>query len=343
MPNIYRSEKYLAELRRIAAELPESGGHVLITGATGLIGSCLTDVLSEAAGWKITVLGRNEEKLRQRFLGRQARLHFLAQDIRQPIVGDYDFIIHAASNADPRSYALYPAETLLTNVIGTDNVLQNAYNHAGTRVLFLSTFEVYGQSTAPVLREADYGLSDFNQVRACYPESKRTAEVLARCYGQEYGVDFVIARLSSIYGPTMLQGDSKAHAQFIRKALAGENIVLKSRGEQRRTYTCVFDAVRGLMKVLLSGESGQAYNVVNGSAVTSIAELANTLASLAGTKVVFDLPDEIEGRGFSRPMDAVLSDEKLRALGYSARYSVEDGMRLTLDILRETLEGEVAR
>ena len=265
MLDLYKSERYLYEIRAIAAELPEGGGHVLITGASGLIGSCLADVLSETGGWKITVLGRSEEKLRQRFHGREERLHFLAQDIRCPIQGEYDYIIHAASNADPRSYALYPAETMLTNVYGAENVLHYARNHPGTRALLLSTFEVYGLSEVPVLREGDYGLSDFNQDRSCYPESKRAAEVLARCYGQEYGVDFVIARLSSIYGPTMLRDDNKAHAQFIRKALEGENIVLKSRGEQRRTYTCVFDAVRGLLKVLLCGQSGEAYNVVNGN------------------------------------------------------------------------------
>lgn len=338
MVELYQSGRYLAEIETLAEELPASPGRFLVTGAAGLIGSCLTDVLLEAGksrDYEITVLGRSEEKLRRRFSGREARLSFAVQDIRQPIRGEFDYILHAASNADPRTYSLHPAETLLTNVYGAENVLNYARTHAGTRALLLSTFEVYGQTEAYPITEDTCGLLDFNQVRACYPQSKRTAEVLARCYGEEYGVDFVIARLSSIYGPTMQANDSKAHAQFIRKALTGENIVLKSPGEQRRTYTCVFDAVRALLKVLFCGQSGEIYNVVNGQAVTSIAELAGTLAALAGTRVVFDLPDEIEQRGYSKPMDAVLADEKLRGLGFVPRYSVAEGMALTLEILRE--------
>ena len=91
--------------------------------------------------------------------------------------------------------------------------------HPGCRVLFTSTFEVYGEIPDRTrLSEEDYGLIDYNQIRSGYPESKRTAELLVRSFVEEYGADAVIARLSSIYGPTMTKGDHKPAAQFIRSA-----------------------------------------------------------------------------------------------------------------------------
>lgn len=130
------------------------------------------------------------------------------------------------------------------------------------------------------------GLVDFHMLRNGYTESKRCAEMLVNSYIDEYGIDAVICRLASIYGPTMLLNDSKAHAQFIRNALHGENIALKSKGEQRRTYCYVLDAVSALFMVLSKGEIGEAYNIANENSVASIADVASCCAKIVGTKVV---------------------------------------------------------
>ena len=330
---------YNKAISAIASEIPVEGGRILVTGATGLIGSCIIDVLLAAnivcnKKFEIFALGRSEEKLRNRF-GTQENLYFVIQDVIEPITTEgLDYIVHAASNADPKMYALYPAETIITNIQGTKNILDYC-KQKNTRVLFTSTFEIYGKLSQNEYDEEQYGIIDLDLLRTCYPESKRTAEMLFKAYADEYGVDCVIARLASIYGPTMKQEDSKAHAQFIRNALAGEDIVLKSKGEQIRTYCYVMDAVSGLLAVLFRGKIGEAYNVANEASIASIAELAHMIADYAGTKVVYDLPDEIEQKGFSKPQNCVLKTDKIKTLGWTGKYDLKTGIRETMTILKE--------
>ena len=158
--------------------------------------------------------------------------------------------------------------------------------------------------------------------RSCYPESKRAAETLCASYVQQYGLDCVVARLCYVYGPTVVPGNTRADAQFLKKALAGEDIVLKSDGAQLRSYCYVADAVRGLLAVLLSGARGEAYNVAARGGAHTIREYAETLARLAGVRVAFDLPPEAERRGYSAVTRAVQNPAKLEGLGWSARVSL---------------------
>ena len=336
---IYNNPIYRNSIEKIAHNLPIQTGRILITGASGLIGSCLVDVFQIANSlvgnkFEIFALGRNEERLKRRFHGMK-HVNFIVQDVTEPIkIENLDYIIHAASNADPRSYALYPAETILTNVIGTKNILDYCKYHPNVRALLLSSFEVYGKQDQDYYHEDDFGLVDINQLRSSYPESKRTAELLFRAYYDEYNTNCLIARLSSIYGPTMLLTDSKAHAQFLKNAINGEDIVLKSEGTQKRTYCYVIDAVSGLLEILFKGEAGEAYNVANDQSIATIAEVAHTIAKLANTKVKFELPDDIEKKGFSKPQNCILITNKLKALGWKGNYTLIHGMHDTLEILK---------
>ena len=333
------SMTYKKAVNAVASEMTVAGGRVLVTGSTGLIGSCIIDVLLAANAFfgkrfEVYALGRSKEKLKDRF-GTNEALYFVVQDVIEPLtVENLDYIIHAASNADPKSYALYPSETIITNILGAKSVLDYCKGKS-TRALLTSTFEVYGKLEQDEYAEDQYGVIDLNMIRCCYPESKRTAEMLFKSYADEYGVDCVIARLSSIYGPTMKKNDSKAHAQFIRNALAGENIVLKSKGDQIRTYCYVMDAVSGLLAVLFKGKAGEAYNVANENSIASIAEVAQTIAERAGTKVVFELPDDVESKGFSKPQNCILKTDKIKELGWNGKYDLKMGINETMAILRE--------
>ena len=337
-----RNAIYRESLVRIIPDIAICDGKVLVTGASGLIGSCIVDLLllSNDYGRQFDVyaLGRNADKLKNRFNAFASTTHFhiLEQDIRVPIDDSisFDYIFHGASNADPRNYALYPAETMLINMEGTTNILEYCKNHPNTKVLMMSTFEVYGNAGKDIYEESDCGIINFNMLRSCYPESKRCVEVLTQCYIDEYHVKAVIGRLSSIYGPTMAKGDSKAHAQFIRNGLAGEDIVLKSKGEQKRTYCYVIDAVTGLLCTLANGTVGEAYNIANENAVVSIAEVAQTVASISGTNVIMQLPDNLERKGYSVPQNCILDNTKLKKLGWKGKYDVKEGLSETIKVLK---------
>lgn len=338
---IRNSETYQNAIEIVASRIPISAGTVLVTGSTGLIGSCMVDVLSTknqlyGSDIRIIAMSRNRNKLSDRF-GLIPNIEYLVQDVIEPIqIEGIDYIIHTASNADPISYAQFPTETIMTTILGANNIIDYCKNNSA-RALFTSSFEVYGQLDQDYYSENDFGIIDLNLIRSSYPESKRLAELLFRAAHDEYQIDCVIARLCSVYGPTMQMSDSKAHAQFIKNVLNGESIILKSKGCQLRTYCYVIDAVDGLFTVLFKGESGQVYNVANDQSVSSIAEFANTLSKLSGEEVVYNAPNEIESKGFSKPQNCILVTEKIKSLGWRGRYDLEKGIKETLDILNESL------
>mgnify|MGYP004607197351 CR=1 FL=1 len=331
---------YEESVRAIAKNIGLRDSSVLVTGATGLIGSCIIDVLISAnkdfgANLKIFGLSRSEKRISDKF---GPNVVPVVQDIMMPLDDkiEYDYIIHGASNADPKSYAVQPVETILTNVVGCKNVLDYCVKHKKTKMILTSTFEVYGEiENHSVFTEDVSGVIDQTILRNGYPESKRCCELLLRSYTDEYGVNAVIARLPSVYGPTMLTTDSKAHAQFIKNAVNRENIVLKSEGKQRRTYCYVIDAVSALFVILRSGENGEIYNVSNEKSVASIADVAKACAEIAGTKIVFQIPDEMEKKGFSRSKDCILDNGKLRSLGWRGEFSLVEGLTETIKFLED--------
>lgn len=337
---------YRTALERVLDAVEVNNKSFLITGASGLIGSCLIDILMLACEKgrtnQVYALGRSAKKLEKRFAKYLCNdnFHIIEQDICTPIgVGcKYDFIVHGASNADPINYAKYPVETMNTNLLGIINVMDYAKRNLNCKVELLSSFEVYGNLGKDEYVESDAGILDFNTLRACYPESKRAAEVVARCYAEEYCVDVTIGRLSSIYGPTMADDDSKAHAQFFRNALAGKDIVLKSKGEQKRTYCYVIDAVTAILYVLFHGGKGEAYNISNENSIVTIAEFAQIVAELSNRAVACDLPSELEKKGFSKPQNCILDNAKLRSLGWTGHYDIVSGISETIRIL--TCHGE---
>lgn len=342
--NIFENWIYQKQLCECGRYLPNEDSCFLITGASGLIGSFIVDVLLyankyENRHFKICALGRSNEKLHKRFdyASEMDGLYFIASDICMPLEDSscINYIIHAASNADPVSYALYPVETLLTNILGTKSVLDYAKKNKGTRVLVTSTFEVYGDAGKKgVINESSTGIIDFHLLRNCYPYSKVCAELLCQSYAEQFGVDVVIGRLCGIYGPTMIDSDSKAQAQFIRNAVKGENIVMKSKGEQIRSYCYVADAVTALLAILLNGKSAEAYNISDDQSIMSISEFAKMAAEVGGVSMVYNRPDEIETKGFSKPVDVKMDNTKLKALGWCQRVSPIERCRETIDILR---------
>lgn len=313
------------------------GARVLITGATGLIGSCLADallLLNEARDMAVEVYaaGRSEAGMRMRFGAAVdgPRFHYVPYDAGKPLATGFeaDYVVHAATSAHPLAYATDPVGIMRANIVGAMNLLEAIRGWGRGRFMLLSTGETYGENpTFPEgFSETDAGYIDTMKPRSCYPEGKRAAETLCASYVAQYGVDAVVARLCHVYGPTFTASNSRADAQFLRNALEGRDIVMKSAGSQVRSWCYVADAVGGLVTLLIRGEAGQAYNVANRRSVASIREYAQTLADVAGVKLVFELPPEVEKAGYTQISRAVLNPAKLEALGWGPRYSLREGL-----------------
>lgn len=345
MGKLYENEAYLQDLARICdADLPWgelTDSAVMITGATGMIGSMLADaLLFQGIGVQVYAIGRSMDRLKARFDGafEPECLHLVECDVNQGLpqgLPAMDYVVHAASNTHPLAYSTDPIGTITTNTIGLDKLLRFAADTKAKRFEFLSSVEVYGQNRGDTdLFAEDYcGYIDCNTLRAGYPESKRLGEALCQAYIKQEGLDIVIPRLSRVYGPTLLASDTKALSQFLKKGLAHEDIVLKSEGTQKFSYTHCADAVTALLFCLLAGECGNAYNVADPASDITLRELAESIAKSAGTKVVFELPDDTERAGYSTATKAMMDGAKLKGLGWQPFYTIEEGIEQTLMVM----------
>lgn len=315
------------------------GTQILVTGATGMIGSMIVDVLmskAEEYGFNVVAMSRDDSKVRNLFHCYRDNSYFSSElhDVNVPLSRKYDSIIHCASNTHPKLYSTDPIGTIKTNVIGLNNLLESFESSDG-RFVFLSSVEIYGQNRGDVVdfNESYCGYIDSNTIRAGYNESKRVGEALCQAFGSQHGVDFVIPRLSRIYGPTMRLDDSKALSQFIMNAVRKEDIVLKSDGGQIFSYCYVSDAVSAILHLFFKGACGEAYNVAGPGNNISLAELASELAVIAGTDVVFKKPDLGEARGYSKATRATLDTSKIQMTGWSPRIEIRDGLNRTVSSL----------
>ena len=306
---------------------------ILIAGASGLIGSCLTEILLESASVNdldlhIYAMGRDEQKTRARFAEYNCLpyFHILEQDVTQPLESTscFDYIIHAASSASPQLYQNKPVEVMKANFIGVSNLLEYGIAHKMKRFLYLSSGEVYGDQQAEKLHETLYGNVDILNPRSCYPSSKRAAETLAICYAREYGADIVIARPCHTFGPYFQDSDQRAYAQFIRNAEAGKDLILKSDGSHYRSWCYVVDCATALLTILLKGHSGQAYNIADKNCETSMRILAETIARLGNVSLQVGQPDASSGQR------VVFDTTLLEELGWKTEGTLADKLTHTL-------------
>lgn len=313
------------------------GKTILITGATGMVGTHLIDALMLLGNVKIYAVGRDKNRAMDR-LGSyydSPLFTFIEQDVCNKYPSDIkpDIIIPLASNTHPLAYSQYPVETMLINIKGAEHALNLAVE-TGATVLYPSTVEVYGNAIGEDTFSEDYtGKLNLSTSRSCYTESKRSAEAMCQSFIAEKGAKVKIVRLSRLFGPTMLMTDSKASSQFIKKALAHKDIILKSEGNQLFSYTYITDAVRAMLHVLIYGEVGTAYNISCESCDVRLKEFAGLCAQYNGKDVIFELPSETEQKGFSVAQKAVLDNSRLRSIGWTPLYNMKDALWRTLDII----------
>lgn len=343
--------QYLNDLTVVQSACPNlesiKESSVLVTGSTGLVCSAIVDFLLNyndtcRAMIKVYIAARSVDRTKERFgeLLNRSDVEFVEYDA---LVGidwsfDVDYIIHGASPANPILYANAPVETMLANLRGIDNILLYAKKHHVKRVLFVSSSEVYGlkSNSAPYMTD-EYGYIDILNPRACYPSAKRACETLCIAYLFEYSVNSVIVRLGHVYGPTATRNDSRASSQFFYDVLDGNDIVMKSSGNQLRSYCYVIDCVSAILTVLINGDAGKAYNVSNPSSIVTIRELAEEIAKCSKCKLRFDNPSDEEKRGYNLMDNSSLDSSLLLELGWYGSFDLKEGVYHTLGILKNSI------
>ncbi len=225
--------EYLEDIKKVLGNIPSveelRGKSVLVTGATGLIGSAVADLLlslneEENYGMNILLAGRDESRMAERFAGRsdivssggesqktegEKGYSFVKYDAARGVSSGSDtdgikadYIIHGASNADPKRIMAEPVETMLANIQGLAGLMDSVDKTALKRVLYISSSEVYGvNETFEPYTEEQLGYVDILNPRSCYPSSKRATETMCVAYAEEYGVDVVMVRPGHILAP----------------------------------------------------------------------------------------------------------------------------------------------
>lgn len=310
---------------------------ILVTGATGLIGSQIVMTLLNASAEKdlnINVLAavRNKEKAKKIFrYAKNDSLDYIVQDILEPFSTDQsiDYIIHGASMTSSKDFVDYPVETIKTALQGTENILNLAKEKNVKGMVYLSSLEIYGVVDFNIekVTEDMSGTIDSMSVRSSYSEGKRMVECLCAAYASEYNIPIKVARLCQTFGPGVNYKDNRVFAQFARSIIEGEDIVLKTDGSTERNYCYIRDAISGILTVLLKGNSGEAYNIANKDTLITIRGMAEMLIKMypeSGSSLKFDIAEDITKLGYNPKVKMNLDTSKLEALGWSAEVNLSE-------------------
>lgn len=295
---------------------------ILVTGSCGLIGSHLCDLLLNQ-GHRVVGI---DNLLNSKQKNISPDVDFIKHDVEDELLMEgLDRIYHLACPASPVHYQKRPIKTMLSNVLGTYNMLELAHRNKA-RFLFTSSSEVYGDTRNQPINEMQLGENiDTLSDRSCYVEGKRASETLIWNYIKERQIDVRIARLFNCYGPRMAKDDGRVIANFIYK----RPVQIHGTGEQRRSFSFVDDTVEGLNALMECENVDKPINIGNPSGYISIKRLALLIFDLMGEEPNIDyIDDRSDSEVFQRIPDI---SEAIHYLKWSPKITLIEGLKKTIE------------
>lgn len=302
---------------------------VLITGATGTIGSYLVRLLSHydkvyGAGVKCVCPVRNLNRV-PKDIADDKNVEWIEYDFKSEFdyAGDVDYVIHLAGPTRSADMVNSPVDTIDAIVFGTRRLLDYFKLHGKKGFLYVSSVEIYGENfdETKILCEDSMGAVDPLAVRSSYPEAKRLTETLCTAYAHQYSMPVKIARLSQILG--VGNGDNRLIAYLCDCARTGKHISLKSDGKATKAYCYIGDCVSALIRILADGES-TAYNVADENMTLSVLELAKFISAKYSDG---NVTVENKNTGlYPKSSYLVMSADKLSALGWKPAFGLGEAI-----------------
>jgi len=270
------------------------------------------------------------------------RFHFVNDSILnvntlERLIRQVDLIYHLAAVVGVKYVVEDPLSAIITNVRGTENVLELAFKY-WVRTVVASSSEIYGKSTEAPLRESgDRLLGPTTVGRWSYSDAKAIDEYFALAYARK-GLPVAVVRYFNAYGPRLdPRGYGSVIARFITQALRGEPLTVYDDGKQTRCFTYVTDAVEGSIRAAVARDAvGQVFNI-GSDRETTVNELAQSIRQLAGSRseVVHVPYSSAYGDDFEETRRRVPDAARARkVLDFEAQVSLEEGLRRTLDWFR---------
>ena len=307
---------------------------VLVTGGAGFLGSHLCE--------RLLTLGHDVLCVDNYFTGRRGNVaHLIGQpnfelmrhDVTFPLYVEVDEIYNLACPASPIHYQHDPVQTTKTSVHGAINMLGLA-KRVGARILQASTSEVYGDPTTHPQPEEYWGNVNPIGPRACYDEGKRCAETLFFDYHRQHNLEIKVARIFNTYGPRMHPNDGRVVSNFIMQALRGEAITLYGDGKQTRSFCFVSDLIDGLIRLMESPAAETGPINIGNPVEFSIAELAERVMTLTGSKVpTVHLPSPTDDPKQRQPDIS----KARQILGWEPKVQLEQGLTETIAYFRKLM------
>lgn len=331
--------------QRLSPELSQlDGKSILLVGATGAISSYLGRFLinvlqTKIASFQLTLTARSEGSLKKYYSEVDKSLfRCIFLDVKEPfqLVGQYDYIIFAAGNADPKNIVNNPLDIIHTNYLGLHNTIEFAKKQAKTKIVFFSTREIYGMvSNKSVIEEDDIGILNPLNFRSCYPEVKKLCENMLECAVDSYAnLSYSILRLAHIYGPGMnIQNDGRIMNDLVEMTVNGKGIKLLSDGSAVRAFCYISDAVTGIIKAMLVNENKAVFNIANETEAKSIREVVTLIQEIFPVlvpSVEYAQNSNANSKGYFFTSRAELSTKRLESLGWKPETSLAEGLKKTI-------------